>query len=81
MGHVNRKLCGLKLASVPVPAVGSAVFAGESEVGQVTSSVLSPGSGLPVALAYLRTGSTESGTELRVRADGEDVRAVVFRGE
>ncbi len=81
MGHVNRELCGLKLASVPVPVVGSAVLAGASEVGQVTSSVLSPGSGLPVVLGYLRAGSTGAGTELRVQADGEDVAAVVFRGE
>src|SRR5207249_7728705 len=59
-GHVNRALLGLKLSGGPAPA-GTKLFREGKEVGQVTSSVVSPRLG-PIALAYLRRGNWEPGT-------------------
>jgi folate-binding protein YgfZ len=76
-GHVNRTLTGLRLAGpTPVPA-GARVVRGGQEVGQVTSSVFSPRLQTPIALAYLRRGSWEAGTEVEVALDGECRTAVV----
>ena len=69
-GHVNRTLLGLKLPEGGPVAVGAKVWRGEQEVGQVTSSVVSPRLGKAVALAYLRRGNQEPGTALEVEAEG-----------
>lgn len=70
-GHVNRSLVGLRLASdQPVPS-GSKLFRAGQEVGQVTSSVTSPRLGTAIALAYVRRGSQEPGTNLEVEATGQ----------
>lgn len=77
MGHVNRALRGLRLESGPAPAAGSAVIddAGNN-IGSITSTAISPGSGQPVALAYLRRGSLEPETTV-VLQEG-NIPAIVF---
>jgi folate-binding protein YgfZ len=76
-GHVNRSLVGLKLAGDgPVPS-GAKLFRAGQEVGQVTSSVLSPRLGSAIALAYVRRGNQEPGTALEVEAAGEQITATV----
>jgi folate-binding protein YgfZ len=67
-GHVNRFLCGLKLSGGEAVARGTKVLRNGNEVGQVTSSVVSPRLGTPVALAYVRRGSHEPGTPVEVDA-------------
>ena len=75
-GHTNRGLAGLLLdAGAALPARGDVVFAGEKEVGAVTSAVLSPSLGRPVALALLRHENARSGTVLDVRSSGRTLRA------
>jgi folate-binding protein YgfZ len=66
-GHVNRTLLGLVLTDGggPVPA-GAKVFRGDAEVGVVSSSAASPRAGGAVALAYLRRGNQDPGTEVTV---------------
>jgi folate-binding protein YgfZ len=76
-GHVNRTLLGLVLSEGGAVPRGGKVMLGAQEVGQVTSSVLSPRLGKPVALAYLRRGHQEPGTALEVEADGQRRQAVV----
>ena len=80
-GQVNRLLLGLKVAEGPPLAPGTKLLRGNEEVGQVTSSVLSPRFGV-LALAYLRRGSWDPGTALTVEATGRDavVCALPFSG-
>lgn len=79
LGHVNRELRGVKLASGPLPSAGDPVVGEDGkQVGHVTSSAVSPADDLPVALAYLRTKFTEPGTVVTVQAQGEAVPATVF---
>lgn len=66
-GHVNRAFLGMKvLAGGPLPR-GAKLFRDGQEVGVVTSSVISPRLGAPVALGYLRRGNQDPG--LRLEAD------------
>jgi folate-binding protein YgfZ len=65
-GHVNRSLVGLKLAGTVAAPAGSKLFRDGKEVGQVTSSVVSPRRGTAIALGYVRRGSHELGMTLDV---------------
>lgn len=65
-GHTNRQLCGVRWeADVPV---GARVFAGNAEVGIVTSTCRSFALGVPISLAVSRREAAEPGT--KVRAEG-----------
>ncbi|HEV2492320.1 MAG TPA: aminomethyltransferase family protein [Terriglobia bacterium] len=63
-GHVNWKLAGLVVESDGAPAPGEKLVAGDKEVGEITSSCLSPTLGKVIALGYLRREAAEPGTEL-----------------
>ncbi len=76
-GHVNRTLCGLRLAENRSVPAGSLVFHGGKEVGRVTSSIVSPQVRTGIALAYLRRGSSDPGTTVVVAADGASIPAEV----
>jgi glycine cleavage system aminomethyltransferase T len=41
----------------------------DKEIGKITSAAISPGSGLPVALAYVRRNFTAPGTEVRTHSE------------
>jgi len=72
-GHVNRRLCGLRVAAV---AEGEArVLSGDADVGDVRSRALSPRLG-GVALAMLRR-EVEPGAVVTVRWPDGDVPATV----
>jgi folate-binding protein YgfZ len=80
-GHVNRTLLGLRVeGDRPVPA-GARVLREGNEVGQVTSSVVSPRLGT-IALAYVRRGGQEPGTAVEVEAGsvrrGAEMAALPF---
>jgi folate-binding protein YgfZ len=78
LGHVNRTLVGLKLTGEKAVARGTKLLRDGKEVGQVTSSVVSPRLGTAIALAYVRRGSHEPGTRLQVTgADGTQEAEVV----
>jgi len=70
LGHVNRKLRGLKFAAGETPKVGTVLMAGEKEAGFVTSACFSPKLGGPLALGYVRRGHEAFGTKLTT-AQGE----------
>ena len=83
-GQVNRLMMGVKVATGEPLAKGTKLFRGNDEVGHATSSVFSPRVGQVIALAYLRRGSWDPGTELVVdpKTDGRAavVSALPFAG-
>ncbi len=77
LGHVNRVLTGLRLeGNTPAPE-GARLWRDGKEVGQVTSSVYSPGLNTAIALAYVRRGSTDPGTGVEMDAESGRRRAEV----
>lgn len=71
-GHLNRKLCGLRLVDDgPLPAAGSKLRGGERpQAGSLTSVVRSPTLGA-IALGYIHRSVWEAGTELELLGDGD----------
>lgn len=80
--HVNRLLCGLRLAeapaNVPLPARGDRLVlaADGREVGHLTSATLSPRCGR-IALGYVRREAAAPGTQLLVRTAAGEVPATL----
>jgi tRNA-modifying protein YgfZ len=79
-GQVNRLLTGVlvpallpgeELGVKGIPS-GTKLFRDNIEVGEITSSVFSPKRQQPIALAYLRRGHWDAGTEMVIdpKADG-----------
>lgn len=62
----RRLLKGLKLESNDTPAHGAPVFAGERQVGEVTSATRSPSLGHAIAMARLAVEHADDGTRLEV---------------
>ena len=64
-GRVARRLVGLVLGEDdPLPPPGTTLHSADREVGVVTSSVLSPVLGCPIALGYVKRDVLESGASL-----------------
>ena len=76
-GQVNRLLMGVKIANGAPLAPGTKLFRAGEEVGQVTSSVFSPRLGQVIALAYLRRGSSDAGTEVVIEPTTDGRTGVV----
>jgi folate-binding protein YgfZ len=64
LGHVNRKLVGLKFPTGELPAAGTSLLVGEKEVGRVTSAAWSPLLNAPLALGYVRSAHSRPGNQL-----------------
>lgn len=78
-GRVARRLVGLSLdPSAAPPRQGEAIHAGDREIGRVTSAVVSPSLGRPIALGYVHRDFTEPGTAVTVGADPANVAALPF---
>jgi folate-binding protein YgfZ len=77
-GQVNRTLVGVQLPDGPA-SHGSLLFAGDKEVGRITSSVHSPRLNMGLALAYVRRGHQEPGTKLEVEIAGKRSLAEVIQ--
>jgi folate-binding protein YgfZ len=65
-GKVARKLVGLTIEGEAAPAAGSVIVGGGKEIGHVTSSVVSPALGKPIALGYVHRDFVEPGTAVTV---------------
>jgi aminomethyltransferase len=63
-GHVNWKLMGLVVESETPPAASEKLTRDGKEIGEITSSCVSPTLGKTIALAYLRREVSEPGTKL-----------------
>ena len=76
IGHVNRRLSGLRLEGDDVPEPGPIHREGR-EVGRLTSAAHSPAAGGVIALGYLRRGLESPGTEVEIVRDRRSLKAVV----
>ena len=76
-GKVARKLVGLTIDAETAPAPGSVIVGGEKEIGHVTSCVISPAIGKPIALGYVHRDFVEPGTAVSVVAAGATLSATV----
>jgi tRNA-modifying protein YgfZ len=75
-GRVARKLVGLSMDGDAADA-GSPLFAGDREVGRITSAAYSPSTGKRIALGYVHRDFVEPGTALTVRTAAGDAPATV----
>ena len=78
---VKQRLVGLRVEDgSPAPVGGTAVRAGDRQVGEITSAILSPRLGCAVALAYIRNAYCAPGTPLVISsssAEGNGIAAEV----
>ena len=83
LGAPKQALRGLRIEADALPVAGTQVFAAEDEtlaqpVGVITSSTISPLSGAaPIAIAMLKKRVVETGSKVRIHAEGTACEAVV----
>jgi folate-binding protein YgfZ len=77
-GRVARKLVGLVIEGEGIPAPGAAASVDGREVGHLTSTVMSPTMGKPVALAYLQRDFVAPGTQVAVDGHSAIVTTLPF---
>jgi folate-binding protein YgfZ len=75
-GRVARKLVGLTFDGSQPPAPGAKIRASDRDIGEVTSSTVSPALQRPIALGYVHRDFVEPGTT--VSADGLDGRVATL---
>jgi folate-binding protein YgfZ len=75
-GRVARKLVALRLEGDASAVRGAKIYAGDREVGAVTSAAVSPALG-SVALGYVHRDFTETGTHLSIQGPAARLDAVV----
>ena len=74
-GRVARRLVRLVLQEGAAPSPGDKVFAGNQQIGEITSAVESPKAGAPLAMAYVHRDHSAAGTELTVNSS----KAIVYQ--
>lgn len=81
LGHVNQVLRGIRLQEGPVPPAGTEIIKSEADprkIGQITSSALSFGTGLPVVLGYLKRNFDTPGLEVVVTVEGRLIAGELY---
>ena len=69
-GQVNRQLIQLRIPGETVPAARTKLFAGDREVGEITSAAYSPAAQEVVALGYVRAQTLQPGATYSVEGGG-----------
>jgi folate-binding protein YgfZ len=77
IGHVNRRFVGFICETSDVPEVRSTVQVQGKDVGYVTTAVLSPGLGKPIALGFVSRVTGEPGTAVVLAGKNASVAARV----
>ena len=75
----KQKRVGLEIEGRMPAREGALVFAGNKQVGRVTSGGFSPTLERPIAMAYIDTGLTDEGTELEVEVRKKRLPAKVAK--
>lgn len=76
-GNVRRLMAGLVMKDSMIPAKGSKLFAGDREVGWVSSAARSPQLGQVIALGFPLRDFSKAGTALSVDISGQRHEATV----
>ncbi|WP_163652780.1 glycine cleavage system aminomethyltransferase GcvT [Listeria sp. PSOL-1] len=76
---VPRKLVGIELIDRGIPRHGYAVYAGEQEIGEITSGTQSPTLGKSLGLALIKTDYAEVGTKVQVLVRNKKLEAIVVK--
>ena len=78
-GRVARKLVGMTFApGSSVPARGDRIFAGDRDIGSITSAVESPTLARPISLGYVHRDFQQAGTSVRVGERNGTVSTLPF---
>ncbi len=75
----KRRLVCLQMTGGGIPRPHYRVFAGDDEVGEVTSGTVSPSLGTGIAIGYVRRKHAKAGTELTIDIRGTKMPAVVVK--
>lgn len=81
LGHVNQKVVSLLFAGDATPPKDLELRLGDKHVGRVTSACWSPRAQRPLALALVRRGANDLGTELESDLGPAAVVAMVGRSD
>lgn len=83
-GHVNRRRVGLRFSSSTVPERGAKLFAGDQEVGSVTSAAGIPSAagapGRTIGMGYVRREHNSLGSRLRWKEGEAEVIELPIAG-
>lgn len=80
LGHVNKLLCVLRIAGLPLPPQGTEIVTDDEPVktiGSITSSALFPADSTAVALAYMKRSFESPGLNVRVKNGDATHRAKI----
>ena len=77
IGHVNRKFMGFVCAGDQAPEIGSKVRSNGKDVGHVTTALVSPGLGKPIALGFVNRAASSPGAAVELVGPERKVEAVV----
>jgi folate-binding protein YgfZ len=77
-GRVAQRLIALGVSGTTVPSAGDRVWSDAKEVGRVTSAVMSPGRGGPLALGYVRRDAAEDGKTVTIAHGEHQLQATVL---
>lgn len=77
---VARRLVGFRMVGRGIPRHGYPLFAGEREIGHVTSGSPSPSLGEPIGMGYVKAEYASPGQELAVGIRGKPVACQVIKG-
>jgi len=76
-GHVNKKLVGFIVGATEANLTGDLIYAGEKEIGQITSYALSPALKQTIALGYIQKDFWLTGTIVAIKHNGAPISATV----
>ena len=78
-GHLDRSLGAVAVEHAELPSAGAVIQSGGKKIGEVTSSILSPRLGKPLALAILKTEFLIPGTHVEVMQSGSAAAGEVVK--
>ena len=76
---VPRRLVGIRMTDPGIPREGYPLFAGDEEIGVVTSGTMSPSLKVGIALGLVKTSHAKIGTVLQVGIRNRKVKAEVVK--
>jgi glycine cleavage system T protein len=76
-GHISKKLSGLEISGDKLPSPGDLISKDGKEIGHITSSIKSASLDNGIALAYVKYGYFDVGTDVQVKTDSSLLSAKV----